>query len=80
VLLLPEAMGTTLKIFSSPSLGLQWWQHMIVKALDEHCIATEVADSTKTVLITKIQLCTTNITIFSLNSTEDEYCISYENQ
>jgi hypothetical protein len=45
------------------SLGLQWWQHMIIKSLDEHCIAAEVADLTKTVLTTRIQLCTSNPTI-----------------
>ena len=28
------------------SLGLRWWQHMIVKCLKEHCIQSEVPGST----------------------------------
>jgi hypothetical protein len=36
------------------SLGLRWWQHVIVRGLHEHCITAEVIDS---ILIPRIQLC-----------------------
>jgi hypothetical protein len=55
VLLLPEAMRSTCNVLSS--LGLRWWQHMIVRRLHEHCIAAELIGYRKTVLIPKTQLC-----------------------
>jgi hypothetical protein len=39
------------------SLVLLWKQHMIVRGLQEHCIAVEILGSSKPVLIPGIQLC-----------------------
>jgi hypothetical protein len=45
------------------SLGLRWWQHIIVRGLHEHCIAVEVIGSTKTILTPRIQLCPSDPTL-----------------
>ena len=55
VLPLPEVMGSTWNLLAS--LGLWWWQHMIVKDLNEHCKPAEVTGCRKTIFITRIQLC-----------------------
>jgi hypothetical protein len=38
------------------SLGLPWWQRIIVRVLQEICIETEVAGSINTIVIAGIQL------------------------
>lgn len=48
---------------SLDSLGLRWWHHTIVKGLDEHCIATNVIGSIKTILTPNVQLCPPDPTI-----------------
>jgi hypothetical protein len=38
------------------SLGLWWWQHMVVRGLDKHCIAVKVTGYRKTIITPSIQL------------------------
>jgi hypothetical protein len=45
------------------SLDLQWWQHMVVRGLHENRITADVIDPTKTILIPRIQLRTSDRTI-----------------
>jgi len=52
VLPLHETMGSAWNILAS--LGLWWWQHMIVRGLYEHCIAAEYIFCRKTSLIPRI--------------------------
>ena len=49
-----ESQGKINEILAS--FGLRWWQHMLVIGLYEHCIATDVNGSIKTVLVLSIQL------------------------
>jgi hypothetical protein len=52
------------------SLGFQWWQHIIIRGLHEHCTAGEVTGSRKIILILRIQLCPSYPTIpFRLQKT-----------
>jgi len=48
VLPLPQAMGSTRNMLAS--LGLRWWQHMIVIGVHELCRAAEVTGPTKAAL------------------------------
>jgi hypothetical protein len=52
---LPEAMGSTRNMLAS--LGLRWWQHIIVRGVHKHCIAAEVTSPTKAVFTPSIRLC-----------------------
>jgi hypothetical protein len=45
------------------SFGLCWWQHMIVRGLNEHCVTAEVIGCRKTILMSRIQLCPSSPTI-----------------
>jgi hypothetical protein len=52
-----------------PSIDLRWWHHVIVRVLHEHCIAEEVTDCIKAILITSIYFCLSDPSIpFKLNS------------
>jgi hypothetical protein len=44
------------------SFGLRWWQHMIVRGLDENSVAADVTGSRKTTLIRRIQVCPSDST------------------
>jgi hypothetical protein len=56
----------------SASLGLWWWQHIIVKGLHKHCIQVVIVIACqqnllalrKTILIPRIKLCPSDPTIF----------------
>jgi hypothetical protein len=45
------------------SLGLRWWQPMIVIGLHEHCRAAEVTISKKAILVSRVQLCPSDLTV-----------------
>ena len=51
---LPDAFGSTWNMLTS--LGLQLWQHMIVRDLRQHCITAEVTGYGETILIPRIHL------------------------
>ena len=54
LMLLPlhEIMGSAWNVLAS--LGLRWWQHIIVRGLYEHCVAAEYICCRKTILILRI--------------------------
>ena len=48
-------MGSTRNMLAS--LGLRWWQHMIIRGVHEHCTAAEVTGPRNAVLTPSIRLC-----------------------
>jgi len=45
------------------SFGLRWWQHIIVRGLQEHCTVARVTGCKKKILLSRIQLCPSDLII-----------------
>jgi hypothetical protein len=52
---LPDTMGITRNVLAF--LDLWWWQHMIMRDFEDHCIAVEFIGSRHSNLMPRIQLC-----------------------